>query len=565
MAAEEKSIIPGSFYASTETGGILRLHDKTPAYIRGLSTIGLLTCIGLVIVGKNEQVSLLHTPRRGIHWPSIDNEVSNIGHIKEVHMAYNPFCIDEEDQGFLELSNYFLDRGVPVYPFQTTEGKIAYNRHTQKLEIPDSEDLKSENSQLYCYIFSLNNYFGSAVELYLHYDGSQWSKTTPTLFPYPLEIYEQKKDILNENSYDNYIRIKEKILRDIQTDPRKIPNFFHVQCMRLQRINPSALEAAFKDIAKCLSIYAREIAQMNLTMPSELIIACQEGNIEKVEKILNDPNRTQKNHPDWLDERGGCALIRIMEANPFTDNHSVIIKLLIGHGADINIPHKKTGKTPLHVAAGYGHESALKLLIEAGANIDSVDIQGQTPLIFCANFSGCAKVMEILISKGANINARTLPSYRVADGGGLTALHAAVQANGNEENTLENIRTLLLHGADENITSVNGMKPINMAITDKSKREFFSLVKEVKQNKGFNINSEVSERDANKHPEVQRTSTLPQQPPQGQFNAFAGIALHGQNPHILLAQLKSESSGSEPEKKGEGESLSPPKVIGNSK
>lgn len=64
--------------------------------------------------------------------------------------------------------------------------------------------------------------------------------------------------------------------------------------------------------------------------------------------------------------------------------HIDTVKLLIEHGAEVNMPvhtRKKTkGKTPLHYAARRGSVEIAKLLIEYGADINAKSSRGNTPL-----------------------------------------------------------------------------------------------------------------------------------------------------------------------------------------
>jgi hypothetical protein len=56
-----------------------------------------------------------------------------------------------------------------------------------------------------------------------------------------------------------------------------------------------------------------------------------------------------------------------------------IIKLLVGHGADVNA-HDEGGLTPLMSLTTYGNAEAAKILLNAGAQIDAKDNNDMTAL-----------------------------------------------------------------------------------------------------------------------------------------------------------------------------------------
>ena len=60
-------------------------------------------------------------------------------------------------------------------------------------------------------------------------------------------------------------------------------------------------------------------------------------------------------------------------------NDHGVVRLLLGHGADPNIP-TKDGSTPLHRASGRGVIEVIHPLIEYGASVEAQDDKGRTPL-----------------------------------------------------------------------------------------------------------------------------------------------------------------------------------------
>ena len=106
--------------------------------------------------------------------------------------------------------------------------------------------------------------------------------------------------------------------------------------------------------------------------------------------------------------------------------HDNAVKLLLEHGADVNIvvhatpeyieqvieaiaegredvePHKD-GVTALMVAAQGGHMESVRLLVEAGAAVDVMDDEDVTPLLNAVK-GNFAQVSEYLVQHGANPN-----------------------------------------------------------------------------------------------------------------------------------------------------------------
>ncbi|XP_078052571.1 tonsoku-like protein isoform X2 [Augochlora pura] len=105
---------------------------------------------------------------------------------------------------------------------------------------------------------------------------------------------------------------------------------------------------------------------------TQLHVACINGNIENVEKLLEAGHSTNvRDHFGWTP---------LHEAA--NHGHVEVAKLLLQHGADVNDPGSIMcqGVTPLHDAASCGNVCMMKLLIEHGANIELKTNEGDTVL-----------------------------------------------------------------------------------------------------------------------------------------------------------------------------------------
>ncbi len=141
------------------------------------------------------------------------------------------------------------------------------------------------------------------------------------------------------------------------------------------------------------------------------------------------------------------------------DNYDPLIRWLLTHGADINLPSGKWGQTPLHAAVimdRTANARIVKLLIANGANVNAPDSYGDTPLHKAATFAD-PKIVRLLLRAGANPNARAAR--------GETPLHyAAREKFDTTKDRRPVISQLLKSGGNINIQDSNGATPIHGAV-----------------------------------------------------------------------------------------------------
>jgi ankyrin repeat protein len=178
-------------------------------------------------------------------------------------------------------------------------------------------------------------------------------------------------------------------------------------------------------------------------------------------------------------------------------NHVVIVRLLLGVGANVNAANNygvtplsvaaagadpamirtlvrggadpntavADGLTVLMIAAGTGHVDIVRALLEAGANVNAREpVLGETALIWAAK-GGHSETISLLIQSGADINARAGPTRygpnaaSDTSSGGSTALVYAIRRNAQAA-----ARTLVKAGADIDAGTTDGVTPLHLAI-----------------------------------------------------------------------------------------------------
>jgi ankyrin repeat protein len=126
-----------------------------------------------------------------------------------------------------------------------------------------------------------------------------------------------------------------------------------------------------------------------------------------------------------------------------------MLKLMIDHGANVNMVSELNGQTPLFSAAAADNIKAMALFLACGADINAKDQYGTTVLHEAASFAQVPAI-EMLVASGAVIDAR--------DNEGQTPLYYAV-----ERGRQDVVSALIKLGADINATDVFGMSPLSRA------------------------------------------------------------------------------------------------------
>ena len=153
----------------------------------------------------------------------------------------------------------------------------------------------------------------------------------------------------------------------------------------------------------------------------KLFDACRDGKTKIVRKYLNDTD-----HVIDINWRGGDLGQSALHAACFWDNVD-IIKILLDHGADIDLPTLRYKNTPLMLACDYARLKTIKLLLNHGANVNARNNVGESPL-----HRACNDDWSYYVSSTTN------------------------SSNDDAKTRLECVEELIAYGADASIENKNG-------------------------------------------------------------------------------------------------------------
>lgn len=169
--------------------------------------------------------------------------------------------------------------------------------------------------------------------------------------------------------------------------------------------------------------------------------------IETISLIINSCSNINSQNDD-----GKTPLYYAIETN-----NKKIIKLLIDHGADVNInPYNDTtlNAAIVHMC----DQDIIDLFITHGYKLSPND-----SLLRCAIYFDNDDIIDLLINNGADVNQQ--------DAYGQTPLHQAILYNKN----YKVIVILINHGANPNIKNNKGDTPISLALKRKVETDIIEL------------------------------------------------------------------------------------------
>jgi ankyrin repeat protein len=246
-------------------------------------------------------------------------------------------------------------------------------------------------------------------------------------------------------------------------------------------------------IAQLLLKHGAAIDQKNMHGKTALIAATEFGHLPVVEILLK--NGADINAADAYKftalhnaaELGYIDIVRLLLANGATPDikdtmglspmyhaasmgHTEIILELLKYKplADY-ITHPQA--TPLGMAAGNSHISAMEALLDAGENINFASPADKTTLLHYMALAGLTVTTEFIIKRGAALDPK--------DVNGSTPLHFAA-----EKGNIEIIKLLLTSGADVDACDEQRLTPLHHAIRAKQVASLAALIQG-----GANVNA----------------------------------------------------------------------------
>lgn len=193
--------------------------------------------------------------------------------------------------------------------------------------------------------------------------------------------------------------------------------------------------------------------------PTTLITAVQEQNIEQVKKIMKDPQYVI----DETNSEGNTPLNIAVHQNQVE-----IAKILIDHGADINIQNNISDSPYLYAGAEGRSEILTYMLTKQKPDYQKVNRYGGNALIPAAEKGHIENVKILLGEEQMAVDFQNNFGY--------TALIEAVALNDGSETYQEITRLLIAGGADKSIRDNSGRTALDYA-KERNFKQIIDLLK----------------------------------------------------------------------------------------
>ena len=228
------------------------------------------------------------------------------------------------------------------------------------------------------------------------------------------------------------------------------------------------------EVLQVIISHSADVNAANISNVTALMIACQKGNVDAINALLNAGADT-----NIADADGYTCLYKAIGASCSKQT----LQAIIDHGADVNVTDKTT-TTALMNACQMGNEDAIDVLLHVLADINNSDTDCYTCLHKAVS-AGCNKqVIQAMIDCGVDVNATSNQNKtalmwacekgnvdainvlldagadpNVLDAEGHSCLHYGVLLNCSEEV----LQTLIDHDADMNATNTTNITALMVA------------------------------------------------------------------------------------------------------
>lgn len=227
--------------------------------------------------------------------------------------------------------------------------------------------------------------------------------------------------------------------------------------LQQQSLDDAMLRAAMKGDVLGVKRYLSQGANVNAEAArpdngerhgkTALIIAAENGNLPLVRLLIGHKANI---HAVWRDVGETAFTVAI------GGQHDNVAAFLLHHGVQVNAPLPYSSQTALLYECEQGGVAEtlthiVGFLLSHGADINKQDGEGETALMLLAQGSDEASPLAFLLSKGAHINVR--------DREGRTALMDAAMVG-----NITTLQLLLAHGAHLNLRDKHGKTALDWAV-----------------------------------------------------------------------------------------------------
>lgn len=193
---------------------------------------------------------------------------------------------------------------------------------------------------------------------------------------------------------------------------------------------------------------------VSLSPTPQLWVTLKKGDVEALEKVLNDP----KTDVNILSKHNETPLHIAVQKSKWDEGSIKILLMLLSHkDTNVNIENRDKNTAFHYFCQKFSYHSVLgpfNRFLEKGALVNCRNAHGETP-IHKSIFNPSLKlgILDLLIARGADINAQSKT--------GETPLHYAVRLGRDEM-----VKFLILKGADLTIKSEEGKTAYEVAVDD---------------------------------------------------------------------------------------------------